>query len=105
MPSDKIVTDLNNNDKTTAMFCHLSSLSVFLGVPFGNIIFPLVIWLLKKNESAFVDYNGKQVLNFQLSMLIYTVAAGILCFIIIGFVALFAILILEIVFTVIGSVK
>ena len=60
-----------SNEKNTAAILHLSTLSQYL-IPFGNYIFPILIWSSKKNESEFVDYNGKQVLNFQLSMFLYT---------------------------------
>jgi uncharacterized Tic20 family protein len=52
------------------MFAHLSAL---LGLLVGGLTFigPLVIWLIKKDESKFVDANGKESLNFQLNILIY----------------------------------
>ncbi|MCF8322773.1 MAG: DUF4870 domain-containing protein [Flavobacterium sp.] len=65
------------NEKNTATYIHLSSLSQYL-VPFGNLIFPLLIWNSKKENSDFIDYNGKQVLNFQLSILIYTIIVAII---------------------------
>ncbi len=55
----------------TATFTHLSSLLQYC-IPFGNYIFPILIWTSKKDSSEFVDYNGKQVLNFQLSLLLYS---------------------------------
>ncbi|WP_295336084.1 DUF4870 domain-containing protein [Flavobacterium sp.] len=60
------------NEKNIATFLHLSALTQYV-IPFGNYIFPIIIWSTKKNESEFVDYNGKQVLNFQLSIFLYTV--------------------------------
>lgn len=60
-----------SNEKNIATLLHLSTLSQYL-IPFGNYIFPILIWSSKKNESEFVNYNGKQVLNFQLSMFLYT---------------------------------
>ena len=63
--------------KNTATFLHLSALTQYV-VPFGNYIFPIIIWSAKKNDSEFVDNNGKQVLNFQLSILIYSI---VLCLI------------------------
>jgi uncharacterized Tic20 family protein len=42
----------------------------------GNFIFPLIIWASKKDESEYVDLNGKQVLNFQLSILLYSLFLG-----------------------------
>ena len=58
-------------EKNTAAFTHLSALTQYF-IPFGNYIFPILIWSSKKDESEFVDYNGKQVLNFQLSLLLYS---------------------------------
>ncbi|MFV5695061.1 DUF4870 domain-containing protein [Flavobacterium sp. LB3P122] len=55
----------------TATFTHLSALTQYF-IPFGNYIFPILIWFSRKHKSEFVDYNGKQVLNFQLSLLLYS---------------------------------
>lgn len=46
--------------------------------PFGNFILPLVLWMSNKNQYAFVDYNGKQALNFQISLLLYSILAGVI---------------------------
>lgn len=59
------------NDKNIATVLHLSTLTQYI-IPFGNYIFPIVIWSSKK-ESDFIDDNGKKVMNFQLSMFLYTV--------------------------------
>ena len=58
-------------EKNTATFTHLSALTQYF-IPFGNYIFPILFWTSKKESSEFVDYNGKQVLNFQLSLLLYS---------------------------------
>lgn len=58
-------------EKNIATFTHLSVLTQYF-IPFGNYIFPILIWSSKKDKSEFVDYNGKQVLNFQLSLLLYS---------------------------------
>jgi len=55
----------------TATALHLSSLFQFC-IPFGNFIFPIVIWASYKDKSEFVDEQGKQVINFQLSLFIYS---------------------------------
>ncbi|NIA22064.1 MAG: DUF4870 domain-containing protein [Anaerolineaceae bacterium] len=62
------------DDKTMGLLCHL------LGI-FTSFIGPLVIWLMKKDQSPYVDTQGKEAMNFQLSMLIYIVALGIICMI------------------------
>ena len=63
-------TEVQNPDKTVAAFIHLSTFSQFI-FPFGNFIFPLILWTAKKKD-AFVDEHGKQALNFQLSLFLYT---------------------------------
>lgn len=59
------------NEKNLSTVLHLSALTQYI-IPFGNYIFPIIIWSSKKDESKFVDTNGKQVLNFQLSMFVYS---------------------------------
>jgi uncharacterized Tic20 family protein len=58
-------------EKNAATFTHLSALTQYF-FPFGNYIFPILIWTAKKDKSEFVDHNGKQVLNFHLSLLLYS---------------------------------
>ena len=66
-----------NSNKTTAAIIHLSALTQYF-IPFGNFIFPIIIWSSKKEQSEFIDYHGKQVLNFQLSIFIYSLILGII---------------------------
>jgi len=73
------------------MLCHLTALLGIIGIPFGNIVGPLIIWLLKKNVYPFVNEQGKESLNFQISMTIYALAAALLILIKIGFFLLFII--------------
>ncbi|TJY36241.1 DUF4870 domain-containing protein [Pontimicrobium aquaticum] len=62
---------LSNHHKNVAAVIHLSALSKFI-FPLGNFIMPLIIWTLNKDKSDFVDKHGKQAINFQLSILLYT---------------------------------
>ena len=71
------------DEKTWAMLCHFSSFSGLI-FPFGNFLAPLIIWLIKKEEMPFVEDQGKEVLNFQISMTIYLLISGMLCIILIG---------------------
>lgn len=93
------------NARMWGMFCHLSALVGFLGIPFGFLLGPLVIWLIKGREHPFIDANGKEGLNFQISMTIYGLLSIPLCFIFIGFLALAALLIVDIVCIILASVK
>lgn len=58
-------------NRTTATILQLSAYAQYF-FPLGNFIFPVLIWSIRKNDSKFVDYNGKQAINFQLSLLTYT---------------------------------
>ncbi len=70
----------DQEEKTFGMLCHLSSFSGFL-IPFGSILGPLILWLIKKNEYELVDQCGKESLNFQISIHIYSFIIAILLFI------------------------
>jgi uncharacterized Tic20 family protein len=59
------------------MLCHLSALSALVGVPFGHILGPLIVWQLKKNEFPSVDIHGKAALNFQISVTIAVAVTGL----------------------------
>lgn len=66
--------------KTWNMLSHLSALAGFV-VPFGNIVGPLLVWQLKKNEIPSVDQHAKAALNFQITAMIILVAAAVVAFI------------------------
>ncbi len=95
---------LSETERNWAMLCHLSAFAGFF-FPFGAIIGPLICWLSKKDESAWVNENGKSSLNFQLSMLLYIVLAIPLCFIIIGIPIIVLLGTLKIICIIIASVK
>lgn len=65
------------NNKNLATITHLSSLSQYC-IPFGNYIFPIVIWSSNKDKSEFIDFNGKQVINFQMSMFLYSLVLAMI---------------------------
>ena len=69
--------DVPTSERQWAMFAHLSAL---LAIWLGGLGFlgPLVVWLIKKDEMRFVDDQGKEALNFQFNILLYTVALGII---------------------------
>lgn len=75
--------DSTLNEKQWVIFCHAGGLAGLI-IPFGNIIVPAIIWSMKKEESAWIDDQGKESLNFQISMMIYIFIAGLLSIILIG---------------------
>jgi uncharacterized Tic20 family protein len=90
---------------TWAMLCHIAGLGGFI-VPFvGCVIGPLIIWQIKKDLDPFVDTNGKEAMNFQITMLICGVIALLLCFACIGTVLLPVVGIVDIVFLIIAAIK
>lgn len=97
--------ELTKDDRLWGMICHLSTFCAYIGIPFGNIIAPLIIWSLKKDQSQFVDYNGKEALNFQISITIYALFAVVLVFFFIGIPILLAIGAADVVFTIIAALK
>jgi len=89
-----------------ATFTHLAAFAGLLGIPFGNIIGPLILWLIKKNDIPFVDYNGKEALNFQISILIYFLAAiPLICGGPLVLVAWIPLGIVDVIFTIVAAVK
>jgi uncharacterized Tic20 family protein len=65
------------NVRTWSMLCHISALAgIFFGL--GNVIGPLIVWQIKKNELPEIEPHGKEALNFQLTILIINIVAGIL---------------------------
>ncbi len=95
---------MTKEERMWGMACHLSALSGFI-IPFGSILGPLIIWLVKKDEIAFVDDQGKEALNFQISVLIGLLICFILIFIVIGMFMMWALAIYAIVMVIIAGIK
>ena len=81
-------TPAETSTRSWEVLCHLSSLVWLVGIPFGNVLGPLVVWLLKKDASVGVDAHGKESLNFHLSWSLYWLVAstvvGLLCIVLVG---------------------
>ena len=97
-------TPENREERMWAMFCHLGGLAGFI-FPFGNIIAPLVIWLVKKEEYPLVDDQGKESINFQISMTIYILASVVLIFLVIGIPLLIILGIFSLIVVIIAAIK
>lgn len=95
---------MRKEEKTWAMLCHLLALSGLI-IPIGAILGPLIMWLVKKDESEFVDYHGKEAINFQITMLIGIVIGFITSVIFIGFIIIVACGLLSLIFTIIAAIK
>lgn len=89
---------LSTDDTNMAMLCHI--LAIFTG-----FLGPLIIWLIKKDDSPFVDHHGKEALNFQLTVLIAMVASGLLVLACVGFFLIPVIGIVDLVLCIMAAVK
>ncbi len=92
------------DDRTWALFAHLSSLSGLI-IPFGNILGPLVVWLVKKEEMPFVDDQGKEALNFNITVALAGILSALLTLVLIGFLMLIVVFIYWIVMAIIAGIK
>lgn len=91
-------------ERTWGMIAHLSALSGFV-IPFGNILGPLIIWLIKREEMPFVNQQGKEALNFGISMTIYAAISYILVFVLVGILLLIGLGLFWIVVVIIAAVR
>lgn len=107
-PVKSEVIETNKDARMWAMLCHLSGLGwlLFWLVPFiGGVVCPLILWQIKKNEYSFVDEQGKEAVNFQISMLLYWIVAALLCFTCVGFVLVPIVFVVDIVFVIVAAIK
>jgi uncharacterized Tic20 family protein len=91
-------------EKQWALFAHLSSL-VGLIIPFGTLIGPLVVWLIKKDTLPFVNDQGKEAINFNITVLIAVIISCILMLVVIGLLLLVLVGIAWLVLTIIAAIK
>ncbi len=104
MLDDKEKLEIGADEKQWAMFCHLASLVGFI-IPFGGFLGPLVVWQMKKHNMPFVDDQGKESLNFQITMAIATIVALLLVFAVIGILLLSVIVVFQLVVVLMASLR
>jgi len=88
-----------------AMFCHLGALVGLLGNGVGFLIVPLIVWLIKKDDHPFIDEQGKESVNFQITMFLALFAGALLTLVLIGIPILIAAMIMMIVLPVVAAIK
>ncbi|GAA4429713.1 MULTISPECIES: DUF4870 domain-containing protein [Bremerella] len=88
----------SQDDRNIALLCHI------LGF-FTWIVGPVVLWLLMKEKSSFIDFHGKQAINFQITLSIFYIGSGVLFCVYIGILTFLATFVLQIVFTVLACMK
>lgn len=68
---------ITTNERSTSTAIHLSTFTQYF-IPFGNFIFPVIIWSTLKQKSAYIDQQGRQAINFQLSMFLYSIILAVI---------------------------
>ncbi len=92
------------DERMWAMLCHLSALAGYV-IPLGNIFGPLIVWIMKRDEFPLVEDQGKESLNFQISLFIYVIVAAILIIVLIGIPILIALALFDLVMVIIAGIK
>jgi len=90
--------DVSSDSRMMGMLCHLLGL-------FTCFIGPLIIWLIKKDEDPFVDNQGKEALNFQITVAIAFIISGLLAFVCVGLFLGIAVGIADLVFCIVAAAK
>lgn len=96
-----MASEVENN---WGMAAHLSALAGYVTIV-GFIIGPLVVWLMKKDEMPFVNSQGKEALNFQITMMLAAAISGILVLVIIGIFLLWAVAIIDMIFILVAAIQ
>lgn len=95
---------LRSDSKNWAMAGHLSAFTVFVGLPFP-VIGPLVVWLMKRGDDDYAEWHAREALNFNISIMIYTIVSAVLILLVVGIVLLPAVLISWFILVIVGAVK
>ena len=98
-------TMVQPQDRTIEVLCHLLGLALWTGIPFANVLAPLFLWLWKRDGNPSVDEHGKEAINFQLSIAIYSFLSALLIFVLVGIVLLPIVLILHLVLTIVAGLE
>jgi uncharacterized protein len=103
-PRDLPVGDISADARRQAMFCHLAGFLGFV-IPLGNVIGPLAVWMANRENNAFVDDQGREALNFQLTILVYMLLSFALVLVLIGLLMFPLVWIFQICLMVVAAVK
>ena len=94
----------DTTEKNLGLLCQLLAFAAFV-IPFGNVLGPLILWLVKRAESPYLDALGKEAVNFNISWLIYGVVAALSIFVLIGIILAPLVLLVWIILVVVASIN
>jgi uncharacterized protein len=104
-PQGEHLPELTSEAKNWAVLCHLSALFGFLGPGFGHLIGPVLVWLFKRHDHPFIDENGKESVNFQISITIYAVLISPTVCVAIGIPLLIALFVANVILVVLAAIR
>ena len=96
--------DTDQNARTWATLAHVAGMACYTGIPFAGIIAVLVIWLIKREEHPFIEDQGRESLNFQISVGIYSLVAAVLMLVLVGFLLLLALFFFHLICTILAII-
>lgn len=88
-----------------AMFCHYAAFGWFVVPMIGNVLGPLIVWQLKKDSDPFIDQQGREALNFQITFSIWLMICGVLAWIIIGFPLMILISLVALILVIVAGIR
>jgi uncharacterized Tic20 family protein len=100
-----INTSISADERTWAMIAHFAALAAFITTPLGGVLGPLVVWLMKRDQSAFVAEAAKEAMNFNIAVLLGYLVCALLIFVFIGFLLAAALFVFWLAMTVIAGIK
>ncbi|QJD60882.1 DUF4870 domain-containing protein [Pseudomonas sp. gcc21] len=103
-PQNPLETTPGPEARKWALIAHLSG---FLGciIPFGSLVGPLLVWQLKKDQAPFIDDQGKEALNFQITVALAGLLCMLLMVVVIGFLLIWLVIIAAVVLMIIAAIK
>ncbi|HOA72480.1 MAG TPA: DUF4870 domain-containing protein [Phycisphaerae bacterium] len=104
-PQDYVQVPTTRDERTWAMLSHILPLPAVWLVGIGHILVPLINWWVKREESAFIEDQAKEALNFQISVTIYEIVAGLLAWFCVGFIVMGVVGVFWIVFAILAAMK
>ncbi|MFD2570135.1 DUF4870 domain-containing protein [Spirosoma soli] len=93
-----------SDERMWAMLTHLSALTGLFTLV-GSLVGPLIIWQIQKEKSAFVDFHGKEAVNFNITMAIAAAISFVLFLLLIGLVLMWLVGVIWLIFTIIAAIK
>ena len=105
MEEQNLVPTPSQEARQWAMLCHYAAFFWVLAPMIGNVIGPLVVWQLKKDTDPFVDDQGREALNFQITYSIAMMLCGLLAWVLIGFPLMALVCVVALVLTIIAGIR